>query len=1331
MESIMRSDAPRADAATVPLSGRWVASPGSDLAYTAGGLLDTRRMRSTYYTGDRPTAASDLVDSGSYVLLAAGGAGKTTVLDQLREAESGSATVDLLVLTLDSLPAAIRTATTESDSVFIDSLDEALQAEPRFARLLARLIEQAPDHVRWRIACRPASWSTGIANALKSTSSSFRELDLLPLDRDAVELMAGADADAFMTAAERVRLTPLLARPLDVGDLLVQWRRSGDLPATRSESMRYSIERLLRETDAGFRAPQRQDEQRMMHLAEHLAAVAMFCGVSRFTPVGESSVLDGTAAAVTAIPPNEDPDLVGGTASADELREVLATSLYSTSAHGSVTIRHQAYAEFLAARLLTRRRVGGRRLAVLLGADVNGAAAGPMVEVLGWMLATAADVPTELIDVNARELLDTAGLELADQATRARIVMALLDGAANGTVDEGWGVNTTALAHPGLATQLHDATGAATSMWEVFWISRIAKHCLVFDAADDLLALAHDSRWPAHIRAEAVESFAAVAPVDRRGELTDLLDLPEDEDPDDDILAASMQSLIGVIDAADVAAAIRARRAQNYIGAYSTLLSEMASHVPPKDALTILETVIPAHGASDDHNMGRLIVGLTAAVWGRADPAELNRLGHLIGDRREIRGLRTSSQPMPWVLADRPADRLTVAVAALHRHTSARLTVLKLGLLTPTDVIAILDWMPTAAPEDVAATLSVLHHLTRQPQDAATADRVLDVPADHPAYEILSDRRGHTNIADRPEEALDDAAAQPTIESLIADLREDIEAARHDLDRWPNVVLGLSGGADHGTVSEQFRWDLTAHPLWAHLDTADTDAIRELGLGYLRHHRPDVTTWRVHGGYSNAAPPGWVGVAVLGTAALHCPDLLADLTDHVWEDWAAAILATPTFEGATDALQALRAGANPVLRTSISAAVAALAATKPSDLLSHPWGSDLDSAAIDALRTFALDEDAPRHERDTAIAALRDREPARALTVARLLQAVETDPPEEATATWAALAPEECATELLKAGSLANLTAITQLNVDGLSDPTLNAFADLILSRPEPPAPAKKPRRGGFHPSTPESWLQRTEQHVLDVLAARGMVADLTRLADGPAATRAVEPYIRHILRRARQQEANNNWEPIEPTALNHVLTDGDARLIRNNDGLMTVLLEQLDAIQHDLHERMLYRSVWDGEPGGADATPKIEDDISDWLAHELRLRLAPHVVVDRELQVSRPKHAGIGTRIDITVTSPAGRELARIAFEAKRIEHNELLTALDDQLVDRYMKPADLTHGIYLVYWVRLDRRPSRWKKHFPDRQALVDNLTTQAEAHLPARHVRVVVLDIGPSAV
>ncbi|MBM4494355.1 hypothetical protein GS436_16925 [Rhodococcus hoagii] len=88
------------------------------------------------------------------------------------------------------------------------------------------------------------------------------------------------------------------------------------------------------------------------------------------------------------------------------------------------------------------------------------------------------------------------------------------------------------------------------------------------------------------------------------------------------------------------------------------------------------------------------------------------------------------------------------------------------------------------------------------------------------------------------------------------------------------------------------------------------------------------------------------------------------------------------------------------------------------------------------------------------------------------------------------------------------------------------------------------------------------------------------------------------------------------------------------------------------------------------------------------------------------------------------------MVFEAKLVNNSELLTAIDEQLVDRYMEPAELTHSIYIVYWTAPDLRPPSWHKKHPDPKALAEELLEQAERHLPNKRIEIVVLDIGPAA-
>jgi hypothetical protein len=119
-------------------------------------------------------------------------------------------------------------------------------------------------------------------------------------------------------------------------------------------------------------------------------------------------------------------------------------------------------------------------------------------------------------------------------------------------------------------------------------------------------------------------------------------------------------------------------------------------------------------------------------------------------------------------------------------------------------------------------------------------------------------------------------------------------------------------------------------------------------------------------------------------------------------------------------------------------------------------------------------------------------------------------------------------------------------------------------------------------------------------------------------------------------------------------------------------------------------------------------------------------MVVDREVQVDRPRGRGIGTRIDLTLTAARATSttLARVLVEAKRVDNAGLLTALQDQLVARYLEPLGLTHGLYLVYWIRSEQRPPGWSRSAArDMSELQAELTQQAKAVTRTLGIEVIV--------
>lgn len=1315
---------------------RWVAPLRSDIPRTEHGLLDAVALSHDWYAGDLPRRAEDLIGSRrSYVLLAPSGGGKTTLIGGLKRCESDSVWINLRLHDLRSLTELLDSLTSDKSlsepgrTVYVDAIDEALLVKPNIGyELVSSLDRPGYSRLRWRLACRPASWTVDLTAGLSAALPGFEELELLPLSLVQIKEMAGVDADQFLADVEHARLTGLLAHPLHALNLLDHWRESGRLPVSRSEAMRYAVTDMLAETSI-TRPPGKVDDRRRLLIAERLAATSMFCGAQSFAlrPVtrrradrsAQPSAGEGPLA-VSSIPTQPEPDLP--LLVVDDIREVLGTALFAAAGQGSVAFVHRSYAEFLAAAYLARRGAAGMRLRSILGADVNGLVPRPMIEVLGWLLALDSQIPDGLIMDNAKQLLDTSGLELIDEHARKRIVEALLHAAAVGTIDEGWRADTSVLFHPDLVDQLRTAAHAPANRWVVFWICRIARQCAVSEVIDDLLMFALEPGWPDFVRAEAVKAFAEVAPRDRLVELVPLLGLGVEEDSDDEILAAALRAILpDGADFATIRIALRPRRRPNYIGNYYQLLRELPSLIPEAEVLPTLTDAVGHRREPHDEVFDRLIGGLLQRAWEMRDPASAVAIGVALGRERLSRSRVFRGENLPWATDDDPGLRRVIAAAALAAHEDAFVAVLDLHILTPGDIGWLIDWMLSAPPESLAPALVTLSHLAWNVADAETVDRILGVGQGHPAFEVLAAFHGHREISSRPRWAARTESAGPSTTELDLQLRRAVSRAREDVNEWWEAVIALAGDWAKSDPEILTAWDLTERPMWSMLTDEEQDAFLRLGLDYLNSRRPDVNRWLGRDQFKlDDAMPDWAAVFLFATLAAHHKDLLAEVGPAAWTSWGPVITAMPTFSGQQGWQRQLRDAASEAGRDAIAEALREQLqqAAGPSFAL-HPFADFSDARLMAVVEQVARNTSRSDAHRDEAIGVLIEHAPDIALDVARTAIGEALVPP-AAFAALAKLAPDELVEGWIAQGQIGPVECLSDLDPDRLSDTSLTALTAMLLD--DLPTAVDPAKSDGFVERTPESIAHRLLLGLLQSMAGRGMTSQLAALEQHRPA--ADPEYVRHLLQEARTHEALVHWQPLAPNSLMSLLDSGDARMIRDSEGLLTVLLEQLDQIQHEIHGRAAFRRLWDHEPGHKGASPKSEDTISDWLKDELGKRLRPHVVVDREIQVTRRKPQGSGTRIDLTVTS-AGVAIGRVVFEAKLVSNTSLMTAIDDQLVSQYMEPAALTHGIYIVYWTIPTLR--RTKKH-PNANVLAEKLRAQARRHLPNKHIEVVIMDIGP---
>lgn len=166
------------------------------------------------------------------------------------------------------------------------------------------------------------------------------------------------------------------------------------------------------------------------------------------------------------------------------------------------------------------------------------------------------------------------------------------------------------------------------------------------------------------------------------------------------------------------------------------------------------------------------------------------------------------------------------------------------------------------------------------------------------------------------------------------------------------------------------------------------------------------------------------------------------------------------------------------------------------------------------------------------------------------------------------------------------------------------------------------------------------------------------------------------------------NATSVLPTTLLELASNSEQRLVRDSYDLLRVVQESLGRLQQRLKGRdALVKALWNE---GKSNSPKGEEFLSDFIADHLRHDLVlRRVVADREVKIRSRISDTAGERTDIQVqafTRPKGatrhQRIASLTIEVKGCWNEHLYTAMENQLVDRYLKTTDENVGLYLIGW-------------------------------------------------
>lgn len=276
---------------------------------------------------------------------------------------------------------------------------------------------------------------------------------------------------------------------------------------------------------------------------------------------------------------------------------------------------------------------------------------------------------------------------------------------------------------------------------------------------------------------------------------------------------------------------------------------------------------------------------------------------------------------------------------------------------------------------------------------------------------------------------------------------------------------------------------------------------------------------------------------------------------------------------------------------------------------------------------------------------------------------------------------------------------------------------------------------GVFSPGIRDN-LQQWREGLLRALESRKSLASVAQL-ERIARQEPTRDYLVQIWLRAKTALRGDLWRGTSPRELMRLAERRDLRLAESGSQLLDVLLESLARLQQDLQGQ--WRSVvglWNEDTAGN--TPKREEHLSNEIARHLARDLAEQrLVIGRELvlQIGVLGAAeGLRTDIDVVANAAPGTnrsiEQLRVVIEVKASWNPEVLTAMEQQLVKKYLQPHRIRHGLYLVG----DYTCGSWKagrqrqrsQALGGRSALTKILAEQAQSlTTPLLEVRSLVLD------
>jgi hypothetical protein len=508
------------------------------------------------------------------------------------------------------------------------------------------------------------------------------------------------------------------------------------------------------------------------------------------------------------------------------------------------------------------------------------------------------------------------------------------------------------------------------------------------------------------------------------------------------------------------------------------------------------------------------------------------------------------------------------------------------------------------------------------------------------------------------------------------------------------------------------RTDLTKLGIWYELEPDRQGRIIKAAHRYLLEQSPmDITNLSSY--YDDFAFAGYIALHLLARVA---PAIIETFAECIWQKWVSLIIANPFCSYSINHIQEHNQLIDLAYRHASKELVVVLLEQINVDnesrddvrairYLSNCWDENLIRALLDKLNDQTLKvtirSDLLSHLLDHRVDAAKeyactllvqadlddDSQRQQALTIAAALVTHADD------AGWQCVWPlinghEKFGEDLVQriANSPESRDICTRMKEEQIADLFI-----WLAQRYPPSDDIQTEFDGEFHIVTPRKQIQLFRATVLASLQFYGSVDACKQIQRVMTLLPSLKEQLKWTLAAAKDIMRRQTWPSFapKPEEIMKLLVNKQARTVRSGEELLELVLDSLKRLQYKLQsqETPMAQFLWDNT--GSSWRPKNEQALSDYvkdhLANDIR-----QVVVNREVEVRRSAQANQGRgeqtdihvdALDLDLTSTAKIQFT-VVIEVKGCWAHDLDTAMEEQLIGKYLKDSHERHGIYLVGW-------------------------------------------------